>query len=150
MFRSEFAFIREITMKRLVLVISIVFSALLINASGHAGVATAPKQDVNSSAAAPPVSSVQRREVEVVTLTTDGFEPHEIIRPPGRFLLSITNRSELDSLNLRIETEQRGKIREKALTPDARSWREVLNLPPGSYIITEADHPEWKLSLIIQ
>src|SRR5258707_9850968 len=35
-------------------------------------------------------------EVELITVRPTGFEPKEITRPPGRFLLGVDNKSGLD------------------------------------------------------
>lgn len=97
-----------------------------------------------------PVKTDRRLEVETVTITPDGFEPQEIVRPAGPFLLSVTNRSGVDSLNIQLETETHGRLREKSLPLETPHWREVINPPPGRYVITEPNHPEWTFSLIIQ
>ena len=39
-----------------------------------------------------------RLEVELITVRPDGFEPAEIIRADGRFLLAVENRSGLEDL----------------------------------------------------
>jgi hypothetical protein len=104
----------------------------------------------NQPSSLAPVQTNQPREVDVVTITPEGFEPQEIVRPAGPFLLSVSNRSGIESLDLHLETEQRGKLREKSLPLETPYWREVINPPPGRYVITEANHPEWTFSLIIQ
>lgn len=127
-----------------------VTSALLVVASIHTGSWALSKHEENHSSSSAPVQTDRPREVEVVTITPDGFEPQEIVRPAGPFLLSVSNRSGIDSLDLHLETEQRGKLREKSLPRETPHWREVINLQPGRYVVTEANHPEWTFSLIIQ
>ena len=148
MFWSKFAFSRKTIM--LVLMAGIVVSALLISVSGHSGVWTAVAEKTKPSPPTPQGKRDQRLEVEVVSITPDGFEPQQIERPAGPFLLAMTNRSGLDSLNVQIETEQHGRFREKSLPLETPYWREVINPPPGRYVITEANHPEWTLTFIIQ
>jgi hypothetical protein len=142
MFWSRLAFSRKTII--VALITSLAVSALLITVSGHSGKAQ-PKP-------APPEQGKkdQRLEVEVVNISPDGFEPQEIERKAGPFLLSVSNRSGIDSLNIKIETEQHGRFREKSLPLETPYWREVIDPPPGRYVITEANHPEWTLTFIIQ
>ena len=148
MFRSTLAATHITLMNRLVLVSVVVVSVLLITVSGYSEVWTTPQPTTYRSSST--VQANQQPEVEVVTITADGFDPQEIVRPAGRFLLSVTNRSGLDSLNLRLENEQGSRLREKSLPLEALYWREVINPPRGRYVITEDNHPEWKFSLVIQ
>ena len=135
--------------KRLVFV-SILSLAGLIVLGGYTGSGASNQQDEIRPTSQAQAKSGQRVESEVVTITPDGFEPQEIVRPAGPFLLFVTNQSGFDSLNLNLETEARGKLREKSLPLETPYWREVINPPPGRYVITEANHPEWTFSLIIQ
>lgn len=134
----------------LVLVAGIVTSALLITVSGHSGFRTATTEKSNSSATAVQGKKDQRLEIETVTITPDGFEPQQLERTAGPFILSITNQSGVDALNLRIETEQHARFREKSLPLITPDWRERIDPPPGKYIFTEENHPEWTLTFIIK
>lgn len=149
MFRFQLT-VRSQTIRLLVPVTGIIGLALLITVSGRTGGSTLSKREENRSASSAPDNTSQRREVEVVTLTAGGFEPQQIVRSTGPFLLSVTNRSGADSLSLQLETEQHGRLREKSLPLKTPYWREVVNLPRGQYFITEANHPEWTFSLIIK
>lgn len=152
MFRSKLSLTRHKAIKPLVLVTSVLVLAVLITVSGHSVGSALSKHEVSRSASSAPFKADQdkRVEVEVITITPDGFEPQEIVRPAGPFLLAVTNRSGIDSLNLQLVTERRDKLREKSLPLETPRWREVINPPPGRYVITEANHPEWAFSLIIQ
>ena len=101
--------------KRLVFITSILSLAGLILLISQAGSWASNRQEVNLSASQAQAKSGQRAESEVVTITPEGFEPQEIVRPPGPFLLFVTNSSGFDSLNLNLETETHGKLREKSL-----------------------------------
>jgi len=150
MFWSKLVLTQRTILNRLVLVVSIVASLLLISVSARSGAWIPAKQDENVSTSSAPVQRGRRLEVEVVTITADGFEPQEIQHPPGPFILAVRNQSGIDSLMVQLESEQRNKVREKSLPLETPFWREVINVPPGKYIITEANHPEWSLSLTIQ
>lgn len=90
----------------------------------------------------------QSLEGERIMITPAGFEPSEIIRPRGRFLLMVDNRSGLHELTLRL-TINGQHVREKRFVPGALNWSEILDLPSGTYTVTEADHPDWLLRLTI-
>lgn len=82
-------------------------------------------------------------EAEVVTLTPHGFEPAEITRPAGPFVLTLDNRSGLESFTFRVETEGGVRVKEVRVAREDLDWNGVLDPPPGAYTITEADHPGW-------
>jgi hypothetical protein len=148
MFCSKLAFSRKTIV--LALIAGVVLSVLLISVSGHSTVWTSSTEDSKPPAPAQQGKKDQRLEVEVVNITPDGFEPQQIERPAGPFVLAVTNRSGVDSLTVQIETEQHSRFREKSLPLLTPYWREVINPPPGKYVITEPNHPEWTLTLVIQ
>lgn len=88
-------------------------------------------------------------EAELVTAMPTGFEPGEITRPAGRFLLAVDNASGLNELSLYIEREtglrenvtlsRRGKLR----------WREIIDLPPGRYILRAANDNRWRCNITL-
>ena len=78
-----------------------------------------------------------------VTLRRTGFEPEEITRPQGKFLLLVDNVTGLGEMTFRL-LRQNGS-RERDLTPrrDRFRLRQVVDLPAGRYALVEADHPDW-------
>src|ERR1044072_1082986 len=44
-------------------------------------------------------------QAELITVTTTGFEPSELTRPKGKFLLAIDNQSGLDEVEFYFERE---------------------------------------------
>ena len=128
----------------LALIACTVVSVLLLTVSGHSG------NKVTGPALTPQGKKDQKLEIEAVTITPEGFEPQQLERTAGPFILSVTNQSGVDDLNVRIETEQHGRFSEKTLPLITPYWRERINPPPGQYIITEETHPEWTLKLIIK
>jgi hypothetical protein len=141
-----------------VLVICIVISVLLITVSGHSDrwiaiqVENKPSTDptLSLSVTTPQGKKDQRLEIEAVTITAEGFEPQQLERTAGPFILSVTNQSGVDPLHVVMETEQHSRFREKALPLITPYWRERIDPPPGKYIITEENHPEWMLTFIIK
>jgi hypothetical protein len=88
-------------------------------------------------------------EAELVTVTPHGFEPQEITRPPGPFLLMLDNHSGLRQVNLHLSREAGARLREVPVPREQPNWSEVIALPPGRYVLTEADHPGWLCRLTI-
>ena len=94
------------------------------------------------------LQSGERAEAELLMLTTKGFQPAEITRPAGKFLLGVTNRTGLPELSLVLINESRRSVDGKRLGREM-SWRRVLDLPPGQYGLSEAGHPNWVCRITI-
>ena len=90
---------------------------------------------------APPARQ-QGVEAEVIALRPSGFEPREVTRPAGRVLLAVSDQSGLDGVVLRL-VKVGQVVREMRLRRERRLWRNVVELTPGEYSLTEASHPEW-------
>ena len=90
-----------------------------------------------------PQALTARLEAELITITPGGFEPGEITRPAGRFLLAIDNRSGLEDISLSLVRAAGSKLREQRVSRSKASWREVVDLTPGTFALTEANHPGW-------
>lgn len=82
-------------------------------------------------------------ESESLTVTRRGFAPALITRAQGEFILMVDNRSGLD-LNFRFSRETGEPLHEIRTSQQELDWNEVLDLQPGTYVLTERDHPEWK------
>lgn len=92
--------------------------------------------------------SRQSLEAELVTLSPAGFEPAEVVRAGGPFLLAVNNRSGAEGLTLLLVRQNGAREREVRLRGRMR-WRERVNLPPGDYTLSVAGHPEWVCRLSI-
>jgi hypothetical protein len=106
-------------------------------------------ETVAPPAPAQSISSQERLEAEIITIRPTGFEPKEINRREGRFLLTVENRSGLEEVSLRLDREAGSRQREARVRRNKLDWREIVNLPPGRYTLTEADHPDWICHIII-
>jgi len=90
-----------------------------------------------------------RIESELITLRPQGFEPAEITRPKGAVLLIVDNRSGLDAVNLQLGRVTGGRLREVALSRKKAIWRDLNDLIPGQYTLTEATHHDWTCRITI-
>ena len=84
-----------------------------------------------------------------VTLRRTGFQPDEITRPAGPFLLLIDNRAELGEMTFRLLHQNGSKERDLNPKKDKFRLRHVMDLPPGRYALVEADHPDWTCRITI-
>ncbi len=91
----------------------------------------------------------ERIETELLTLQSTGFEPNEIQRPQGAFILGVDNRTGVETIELRLVRTNGQQL--KALEAPRRkiSWREVVDLAPGQYVLSEANHPDWTCTVTI-
>ena len=90
-----------------------------------------------------------RLETELITLQPSGFEPSEIRRPQGAFILGVDNRAGVESIELQFMRAD-GQRLNALQTPKRKvSWREVVDLPPGEYVLSVAAHPEWTCNVTI-
>lgn len=110
---------------------------------------TSPTRAANITASPQDNAARERIEAEIITIRPTGFEPGEIKRPKGRFLLSVDNRSGLEEVSLRLDQERGNRQREARVQRDKLDWRELVDLPPGRYTLTEANHPDWACFIII-
>lgn len=96
----------------------------------------------------PQAGSSNPGEVELIDLWRSGFEPREITRPAGRFLLGVNNRTELTDLSL-VLADGSGRSASGKRLVNLKTWRQVLDLPPGAYALREADHRDWVCRITI-
>ena len=101
------------------------------------------------SAIASTVQQSASIQAEVVTIQPTGFEPREITRPKGFFLLAVENRSGLQTIQLRLDREAGARLRDLHIPGNRHDWKDGLDLPPGRYVLSEAYHPDWSFVLTI-
>ena len=88
-------------------------------------------------------------QAELVTITPAGFEPAEIIRPPGKFLFAVDNRSGMDEVDLYLERETGGRVNVPLSRKGRLAWREALDLTPGTYLLRARHDESWSCRITI-
>lgn len=78
-----------------------------------------------------------------IQLKAGGFVPREITKPKGDYFFSVQNVSGQEEVLLRLERENGERTNEVNLNKQKRSWRQLVHLAPGTYLMTEANHPNW-------
>jgi hypothetical protein len=135
----------------------IVMSVMMVWANAKVGwLRSLPARAV----AEPPAASPQRNQrpaipapdsmsVDTVTLTGLGFEPREITRPSGMFVLGIDNRLINEQFSFELVRENGHQGRQLKMKKGEIRLRKLLNLQAGSYTLTVADHPEWTCRIVL-
>jgi hypothetical protein len=93
--------------------------------------------------------SPDQLEAEVITILPGGLEPTQITRPKGKFLLSVENRSGLQQVQFQLTAESGSRIFQVSRTWERADWNDVVNPPPGRYVLTETNHPTWQCVITI-
>ena len=91
-----------------------------------------------------PPATTEEDVPQVISLqvTPSGFEPSETIAPRGKFLILLQNRTGRRDLNFWLARENEGRVVESK--PQQRDWKAWVQLAPGTYIVGETNHPEWR------
>lgn len=85
----------------------------------------------------------------ILTLRSNGFEPGEVTWPKGQFFLMIDNRSPITDITLRLDMKTGGHLKEVSLNMKKKRSLGVFDPPPGDYVLTEINHPEWVCQITI-
>jgi hypothetical protein len=88
-------------------------------------------------------------QAELITVTPTGFEPAELTRPKGRFLLAIDNQSGLDEVGFYFERETVGRVNVPLSRRGKIAWREIVDLAPGTYILRATNDESWRCRVTI-
>lgn len=122
--------------------VSIVLASFLLTACfifyGNLIRGTASNSEPHTLAAQ---SVTSKLEVELITVRTSGFEPVEIVRPKGPFVLLVDDRSGKESSSLTLQRVNGARVRDINTERMKFEWHDVINLPSGDYILTDAGNP---------
>ena len=88
-------------------------------------------------------------QAELITVTPTGFEPSELIRSKGRFLLAIDNQSGLNEVEFYFERENAGRVNVPLSRRGKIAWREIVDLAPGTYILRAMNDESWRCRITI-
>ena len=112
----------------------------------------------------PVLASPQEKiRAELVTAFPYGFEPDELTRPEGPFMLCVDNRAGTEALSLQLISGANGAISGangaiSGATPPVYAapiqrgksgTHKMLNLAPGQYVLREGSHPRWFCTITI-
>lgn len=134
--------------------ISLVVGAMARNrfvasASVPPGAPAAPAMRPMAPATTQGNNPVERLDVELITIRPTGFEPIEITRSTGRFLLVVENRSGFEELHLDVARQHGEHVSDAHFSGHLLDWRGIITLPPGQYLVTEANRPAWHCRITV-
>jgi hypothetical protein len=92
--------------------------------------------------AAPALDVQNDLEVELITLRPEGFEPLQVTRPKGPFVLVVDDRSGKEDSSLRLQRLQGERLRDVNTNRKKSEWYDLIDLPPGEYVLSDAENPE--------
>ena len=120
-------------------------SALIAAAAGGRGLPPAAAALKGDAAGVTSPRPQESEEILQLVVGDGGFEPAEVTRRAGKFLLTADDRRGDKSWALRLRLGREGgeQLREIEVPPGVTDWAEELDLPRGSYVLTEAGHPAW-------
>ena len=90
-----------------------------------------------------------RVETELITIYPHGFEPGRIQRRPGPCFLAIDNKSGIRDLTVRLDRVGGNRLKEGKLKKEKYHLREILDLTPGQYLLTEQVHRNWRCEIVV-
>jgi hypothetical protein len=87
-----------------------------------------------------------------LTISDSGFEPTQVTRGPGKFLVTTDDRrgDRSQSLKLRLSRENGEHLRDIEVPVAATDWAEELELAVGRYVLSEVSHPTWSCNIVIE
>ena len=89
-------------------------------------------------------------EIELITLRPAGFEPAEMTRPKGAFVLFIDDRSGNQNSSLLLQRAAKDeRLRAINLNQKKSEWNDVVDLSPGTYVLQDAGNPELRCQITI-
>jgi hypothetical protein len=141
-----------ITISLVTLLICITTTLVVRAYNHHASFSPPAPESAKMLSAAQPLSTPsgskvvpqsERIEAELITVTPNGFEPKEIVRPAGKFLIAIENRSGLKGLSMAIDSPSGNRVLNGTFPKEKLSLKQLADYQPGKYTLTEENHPEW-------
>ena len=134
MFRTRSKQLRTLSISVL-LVIGVVFAIWESFASELISRSNAMDQTSSTSLSAP----TDKMEVELITLRASGFEPLEITRPKGPFILLVEDRSGKEHSSFTLQHVKGQQVRDVNTDRMKFEWHDVINVPPGDYLLISAN-----------
>jgi hypothetical protein len=116
------------------------------NATPMAHTAWAPNSESGQDKGKDAPSTIQ---VESIILKPTGFEPKEFSRPATPFVLAIHNRTAAFDASFELLREDGRKVHDVKGPKGAVRPAKIIDLPPGTYLLKETNHPEWTCRIVL-
>ena len=94
----------------------------------------------------------ESEEVLQLVIGDGGFEPAQVTRRAGKFLLTADDRrgDKSQALKLKLSRDGGEQLRDIEVPTGVVDWAEELDLPEGRYVLTEVSHPEWSCRIVLE
>ena len=89
----------------------------------------------------------ERIKVLHFTLTPRGFNPVAATIPEGRYVIEVTNRSELPEFSLNLGRLSGHKIKERDNAKKHGEWSGLFDLKRGDFVLSINEKPEWTANI---
>ena len=90
----------------------------------------------------------QGRDEIRIELTSNGFAPTEVQHAPGIFAIAVENKTLSGEYTLKLKAADGTVINEFQVQKGSSAW--TVNLPTGTYKLTEVNHPQWMCTIVVQ
>ena len=84
----------------------------------------------------------------VFAIRPTGFDPPQIELEKGTYLFIVQNRCGIRDLTFRLDREAGNKLHE--VHDQKLQWKKQFDLNPGTYVLSVADHPEWRSVITVK
>jgi len=89
-------------------------------------------------------------EVELITIRPEGFEPLQITRPKGAFVLLVDDRSGREGSSLSLQRLKGERLRDLNTNRKKSEWYDLIDLPPGDYVLSDTQNPERRCQITLR
>ncbi|HKR59901.1 MAG TPA: hypothetical protein VJS64_09195 [Pyrinomonadaceae bacterium] len=110
---------------------------------------SAEESDSTPFVTTPSAEDQNDNSVALLIIRPSGFEPKELTIPAGKTLVVVRNRTGLDQLSIRLERGGGTRLIDVRLPRYKREWKQVIQLPPDTYVVTETNHPDWECRITV-
>ena len=90
----------------------------------------------------------QGRDEIRIELTGNGFAPSEVQHAPGIFAIAVENKTLAGDYTLKLKAADGTVLNEFQVQKGSSAW--TVNLPTGTYKLTEVNHPQWMCTIVVQ
>ena len=116
--------------------------------------ASAPARRASTarSAAAQGGPNPKLTNVVHIAISPRGFDTKVASLPHAPFFLLVENRSGVGGVSFRLDRMDSGtpvNVRQKDVSREELDYSDFFDLPPGSYLLSEAGHPDWQCRITI-
>ena len=89
-------------------------------------------------------------EIEFIILRPEGFEPLQITRPKGPFVLLVDDRSGKERSSLKLQRMKGENLKDLHTNRKKSEWYDLIDLPPGDYVLSDTENPARRCQITLR